>query len=35
MMDMRKTKTKRIIAAVIAVLIILAMVITTIVGAFL
>lgn len=35
MMDMRNQKTKRIIAGVIAVLLILAMVVTTIVGAFL
>lgn len=35
MMDMRNKKTKRIIAGVIAVLIVLAMVITTIIGAFL
>lgn len=34
MLDMRNTKTKRIIAAVVAILIVLAMVITTIIGAF-
>lgn len=34
MLDMRNTKTKRIIASVIAILIVLAMVITMIIGAF-
>lgn len=35
MMDMRNQKTKRIIAGVIAIVIVLAMVVTTIIGAFL
>lgn len=34
MLDMRNTKTKRTIAAVIAILIVLAMVVTMIIGAF-
>ncbi len=34
MLDMRNTKTKRIIASVIAILIVLAMVVTMIIGAF-
>ena len=34
MLDMRNTKTKRTIAGVIAILIVLAMVVTMIIGAF-
>lgn len=34
MMDMRNTKKKRMIASIIAILIILAMIVTMIIGAF-